>query len=947
MTTDGVQSNATGDCCLGLDALLWGKEKGLERPYPVVCHLVDTAAIAGALWDRLFSLRQRRALAARVGVSAPGMRRLVSFWAGLHDLGKISPPFQAMHEGSYQELTAQAGYEAQTNAERERLRHELATHWALTVLLPELGYPTAGVLRKAVHQRVAQLLGGHHGLFPPSPPKKEVQLGDARQPGLGRNEWDRQRRAHLDALRRVTRAEDVPTRLPSDVAVVVASLVVVADWLASQERFIAERLPAVGWSASRPEVEAHWQRAVEDAPGEISRARLGRVTYQKRAFRTQFPHIATPNPLQRSLREELPDLIRDPGLLVVCAPTGDGKTEAALHAASLLGRLSGASGLYFALPTMATADAMFRRVAQFAGVSVRGHAALTLLHSMAWLSRENALTDGAGRTVSQDVRTKIEAGEWLHAGRRGILAPLAVGTIDQALMGVLPLRYTMLRLFGLANKVFVVDEAHSYGPWMHSLLLRLLEWLGAMSVPVVLMSATLSGRTATSLISAYQRGRGLPPTPVVVGYPGWAYVDAHPESRPEVRSVTTARPRQLAVEVRRAVWDLSTPVTRPPEPGGQRHALLAAIASVVERGGCVLVCRTTVPDAQRTHRFLRHSLAGVVPPEDLVLLHSRYEVCRRREITDLVESRLGKPDPNAPPDAEPRRPLVLVATSIVEQSLDLDVDLVVSDLAPMAQLLQRAGRCFRHERGNRAPGVGTGPRLVVIDPVTKAGEWTVPRSWGDTYPKSWLRRTSHLLASLPENGVTVPDDVQRLVDDVYAEDFGERLPKAAQEELDEADLEHLGDELSQKALAKLVLVHPPAPDGDSDLVGFSPDEEREGIEELITTRLGADSERVVCVFEGADGRRSLTPDGRTPVPALREVPSQADLAVLFDHVVPLPGRWFRDIQAEAVPAGWEKHPRSAALRVLTLRQEGNRWLTGQGEGDIEYSELGLHRELWD
>ncbi|MCX4571933.1 hypothetical protein OHB41_01755 [Streptomyces sp. NBC_01571] len=221
--------------------------------------------------------------------------------------------------------------------------------------------------------------------------------------------------------------------------------------------------------------------------------------------------------MQRDIAEVLPAVVGEgaSGLVLVTAPTGDGKTEAALFAASVLGVSSGARGLYFALPTMATADGMFPRVAAFAERAMTGERALLLMHAAAWLS---TVMDGERTAGSPDswllhgplppepvaggsddgeapfsaaAATAVEAREWLRrGGKRGFAAPLGAGTIDQALTAVLAVSYNALRLFGLSDKVLIVDEAHAYGPWMQTLMVRLLEWLGALRAPVVLLSAT-------------------------------------------------------------------------------------------------------------------------------------------------------------------------------------------------------------------------------------------------------------------------------------------------------------------------------------------------------------------------------------------------------------------------------------------------------------------------
>ncbi|MFE4360198.1 CRISPR-associated helicase Cas3', partial [Kitasatospora sp. NPDC056800] len=708
------------------DLRLWGKESGLPAAYPVVCHLLDTAAVAVALWDAVLHPQVQKRLAEAVGVGVDEARRMVGFWAGLHDVGKIIPGFQAQVPGVFGRLAGEDRYAAGTDGAGGaggRLRHEVATHWALVEFFEECGYPPVGrLVRKSAAHQIAQLLGGHHGCYGSVPEARKLADPSGYQPGLGAGPgWREQRLVHARVVRRVTGARGVPVGvLPGWAAVVVTGLVVVADWLASQVEVIVGRIPSSGWVADEEALGAHYRVAVGAAPGWVREAGLGRAVFPARSFVEQFPGFREANPLQESVSEDLPGLLRGregvggSGLVLVTAPTGDGKTEAALHAASVLARGSGASGLFVGLPTMATADAMFGRVGEFADANVEGERALMLLHSMAWLGVEREY--GGGGPVLAD----REAGRWLRTGRRGILAPLGAGTVDQVLAGVLPLRYNVLRLFGLSGKVLVVDEAHAYGPWMHSLLVRLLEWLGAFGAPVVLLSATLTGRVASSLVNAYRRGAGfLEPATVEPCYPGWLFVDAGSGEVAALRKVGSGRERTLRVERYPVRWDVREDPGKPPPAGGRRAVLRELLVPVVDGGGCVLVCCTTVAEAQATYRDLCEGLPGLAAREGgLRLLHSRFPAFERQRITTECEAAYGKPKGGG--EGGVVRPgSVLVATQIVEQSLDLDFDLVVSDLAPLAQLLQRAGRGKRHDRKVRPvwSGAVDEPRLVVLEPL--------------------------------------------------------------------------------------------------------------------------------------------------------------------------------------------------------------------------------------
>ncbi|MEE1790583.1 CRISPR-associated endonuclease Cas3'' [Streptomyces sp. BE308] len=953
------RNGAGGSGACVLDVRMWGKQSGLSGPYPVLCHLLDTAAVFQGLWDVVLSERTRQAVAEALGMSHREARAVVSFWAGLHDIGKITPPFQAQVPACYAPVRDDPAYVSAPGAENERrFRHEIASHWALPELFEAVGYPGGErLVRKAVSHQVSQLLGGHHGLFGAVLQAKQVARASDYNPGLGKEGWADQRRAHFEELRRVVGALEVPAHgLPAGLAVVVSGLVVVADWLASQTAAIEPRMPHPGWEGTPAEVDAHWLAAMKVAPELVRAARLGRAGFSAEVFGEMFPF--TPNSLQQDLAEHLPAMVgkRGAGLVLITAPTGDGKTEAALFAASLLGRAAGARGLYFALPTMGTADAMLPRVEAFASRAMAGERALMLLHSMAWLSSPGT-GDKAARfdvpfgegSVSADGDTAVEADGWLRGAKRGLLAPLGVGTIDQALSAVLPLRHNALRLFGLSDKVFVVDEAHAYGPWMQQLLVRLLEWLGAMGAPVVLLSATLTGRSAGSLVEAYRRGAGFPGvSSVVPRYPGWLFASGVSGEVSAARETSSNRARTLSVSRRPVGWDAGESVGAPVRVGGRRAALRSVLAPVAAEGGTALVCCTTVAEAQQTFRDVRAAFPELAArPGGVRLLHSRFPADVRAGITASCESAYGKPRPGE--EAVAARPAsVLVATQVVEQSLDFDFDLVVSDLAPLAQLLQRAGRGRRHERGPLGrPGWAAAedePELVVLDPLAAPGG-SVPRSWGSVYDAGLLVRTSSILEECALEGIAVPGGVQRLVDEVYEEGFVDRLEGAAREELARLDEERLAGEAAERHMAAWAGICAPA-DVKGDLSKLSRREE--GVtEELLTTRLGADTGRVLCLYEQADGTVTLDPAGRVLVPAGgHHGLGTGELAGVAGRVAPVPGRWLRgDPLDGAVPKKWGTHPSLRDLVLLRMSPDGREiWKCRHGRYTISVSEVGLEAQ---
>ncbi|MFG2441062.1 CRISPR-associated helicase Cas3' [Streptomyces sp. NPDC048508] len=936
-----------------LDVRVWGKERELPYPYPLICHLLDVAAVFGGLWDAVLHPRLRERIAGELGLSVGEARSVLAGWAGLHDLGKATPPFQAQVPEAFAALVDDGSYVAASGADKlSGFRHELGTHWALVSLLAGAGYPVSRLQARSLPHQVAQLLGGHHGCFADVVQARQAASAGQYQAGLGQQGWEEQRILHFDAVRRVVGAEAVPSgELSSATAVRVYGLVVLADWLASSFEWILPGMPERAWQGTADQLDAHFRQAVKDAPGVVRAARLGRAQFPKArsvAFEELFPF--KPNALQRDVADVLPGLVGEAGsgLALITAPTGDGKTEAALFAAVVLGWASGARGLYFALPTMATADQMLPRVGSFAERALTGERAMLLMHSAGWLStamdgaQDSSAADSwtvgeSGGVVepgvvgeeavggfSAEPATAVEANAWVRQGsKRGFAAPLGAGTIDQALAAVLPMKFNALRLFGLSDKVLIVDEAHAYGPWMQTLMVRLLEWLGALRAPVVLLSATLTGRTAGSLVDAYRRGAGFTePAAVQPAYPGWLYADAVTGEVSDARAVATLRPRTVDLSVRRVAWDCAE-VVEPARAGGRRSVLREVLAPVAEFGGTALVCCTTVAEAQRTFRDLRRAFPALAGQEGGIrLLHSRFPGLLRQEVTVECERSYGKCGEGSEPAVRPAS--ILVATQIVEQSLDFDFDLVVSDLAPLALLLQRAGRGRRHARGGGGRPAWAvredRPALVVLEPVGADGATEPPRSWGNVYDHSLLLRSAALLWERGGEGIAVPGDVQGLVDAVYAQDFIDRLQESGRDEvqavagrLQPLDQRREGARVAEETLAAMTAISAPfSVRGDLSRLSTSA---AHSSGDLLTTRLGADTGRLLLLFTQDGGVVSLDEDGCFPLPG-RGVPDRSTVRRIIARTVPVPGNWLPAADdRQVLPAGWSKQ---AYLRDLVL-----------------------------
>lgn len=819
---------------------VWGKSKGLDRSYPLVCHLVDAAMVACVLVERVCTPGQISVIGAAVG-GGDRVALAAATAAGWHDLGKVMPGFQRLDPMAFSALTgstsgpAQGGFLAHADAGCRYLLERM-----------ERDDPTvdsAGSVARRNRERFAQIVGGHHGVYPR---RSTLDPRGARTVN-GRSDLDGSDPATQDSWR-LTRdnvadvADDVVTRLVTGVAAddlppafltsgadsevkfseaaaaLLTGVVVMADWLVSQEEFIQgmqEWHRERGWDASGTDratlgqlLDLHAREASERAGDLVSGAGLVGPALRRTPFTELFPF--EPRGIQCVGSDILPALVgRQGGIFVSMAPAGDGKTEAALQAATIMGEKVGASGVFIAMPTMATTDAMYSRVLTFCGRAFHGQQTrLSLMHGHAAFNdvytqthdSASQLTMGEEPTVAgaEDVgcgQSLVDVTSWLRGPRRAILAPNTVGTVDQVLAAALATKWNPLRLFGLSRKVVIIDEAHAYDAYMQALLRVILSWLGRFHVPVVLLSATMSAKLATSLVHAYMDGSvpgGYTARQPIAGvtYPGWIYYDTEKNKVTAGAVPKSGREHALVVTMSgyQFTFDDVGPVAVVTD-------LLGPILS--GRSGNALVVCNTVGEAIRLHTRLAEQASGSGVP--VILMHARFPVGERARRSEWLERHYGKYSRTIQDgqDTWPRPDRsIVVSTQVVEASLDVDFDVVISELAPVAALLQRAGRGHRHLEhhlrrdvhgapcGESVPTTRPTdfpkPHLYVLVPVKAMvgpDEEPIRGACGALYPRderpyqqNLLNRTYLALTKHFQDAnvgvIAVPEDVQGLVDEV-------------------------------------------------------------------------------------------------------------------------------------------------------------------------------------
>lgn len=744
----------------------WAKhDRTTEGWLPLWSHMADSGSVAMLLWDRWLPSQVRRIIAGPLPVG--DARRLAVWLATVHDIGKATPAF-ACQVDSLAERMRDAGLsmpELKLMPDRKLAPHGLAGQ----VLLQEWLTERFGWTRTAAHQFTI-VVGGHHGV----PPAANDIHGVATHTALLRtpesaNTWKQVQWEFLDrcasACNVVKLLSSLRTvKLPQPSQVLLTGLVIVADWIASNPDLFPYFPDAKGRTGSE-RVEAAWRGLDLPQPWQPADTVAEDVDALFSA-RFRLPAGAKVRPVQRRA-VELARTMTSPGLMIIEAPMGEGKTEAALAVAEIFAALSGAGGCFVALPTMATGNAMFPRMLQWLHRTLGDDErhSVQLAHSKAALNKTYAGLVHAGRRavlgVDVDGETvqrreaapaELIAHQWLRGRKKAMLASFVVGTIDQLLFMGLKSRHLALRHLALSGKVVIIDEAHAYDAYMNSYLDRVLTWLGAYGVPVVVLSATLPAKRRRDMVTAYAGTQLTEDAAAGNGYPLLTAVES---AGPPVMVSVEPSNRTTTVNLEPLRDDLD--------------ALGDRLATDLAQGGCALVVRNTVDRVLETAAHLRRHFGA----DAVTVAHARFvDRDRLRRDADLLE-RFGPPGSEA--DRRPKQAHIVVASQVAEQSLDIDFDLLVSDLCPIDLLLQRIGRLHRHERGARPAPVRTARCLVTgVDwqavPVPVRGSRRIYRSYALLRAAAVLH--PHLFAGSEKERppMELPADISPMVQRAYGDD---------------------------------------------------------------------------------------------------------------------------------------------------------------------------------
>lgn len=733
---------------------LWAKKssEGSLLWLPLVTHMADSAAMARRLWNHWLSDGVKKVIAEGL-LEGGDVEKLFIFLAAGHDIGKATPVFQAKNtafirsdlDERIEENLIAAGLPIEPYRYFDRASktpHALATYF----ILKQVGCNT----------NTAIILGAHHGKPPAAITLNQQGIGIYSEnfylDKKGKKTWTAVQRELIDfALEQAgyLTIEELPN-LNMAAQVILSGLVIMTDWIASNEGFFPYyRLEDDPDFDSSTRIQFAWDRLSFLPPWKADNEWMRVNLYQERF--NYIPHFI-PNPIQTAVLQSVAS-IHEPGILVLEAPMGVGKTEAALAAAEIFAYNSNLTGVFFALPTQATSDGIFPRMEKWIKELDDGAHSIKLAHGKAQFNEDlNALKflSGASNIGEEDENGAV-VHQWFEGQKKSLLADFVVGTIDQLLLAALKQKHVMLRHLGLANKVVVIDECHAYDAYMSRYLDMALRWLGAYHVPVIVLSATLPVQKRKMVIDAYLNTDSKPisqadplgrSTIAPIQKPQWSACSEYPL----VTYTDGNKIKQHAIPWEGDLREISLEYITE-----DADAIIEKLDDLLSGGGCAGVIVNTVKRAQKLAQKLREHFG-----EDTVkLLHSRFLAPDRARKEQELLFELGKPDAN------PNRPLkrIVIGTQVLEQSLDIDFDVLIIDLCPMDLLLQRIGRLHRHER--KRPEKLRSTFCLIIE--SENDDFTAGTK--EIYGEYLLIRTKTMLP----RKLVLPSDIPELVQDVYDE----------------------------------------------------------------------------------------------------------------------------------------------------------------------------------
>lgn len=674
-------------------------------------HLIDTTYVMKYLSDPLAGWVTPSFIEA-TGICESVFEKVCVFLAATHDIAKFTPAFQKKISYNLPGLNDRLlshGFD---------INHEFVSNHFYHAFV------SGAILHEYynVEESICEVVAAHHGIPRDNGREFKWSYPFRHYKGTILGKQDEFKELWDETIKRAEQVSSIKcTELPPlsySAQILLSGLLITADWIASNEVFFPLFPP---WETNTVTDEKRGMSGYK-ASGAWRGWFPQTFMFSDSIFFDRFGF--RPNNLQ-----EIAGNAASTGakLLIIEGPMGGGKTEAALMCSEIMAAQNACGGFYIGLPTQATSNGLFSRVISWASKASENLAvSINLAHGGALYNNEFK----ALQVNASDEEPNLSVNKWMSRRHQKLMSDFVDGTIDQALVMSLNRKFFMLLHGQMAGKVVVMDEVHSYDAYTNAYLETTLAYLGYYHCPVVLLSATLTNEKKLDFIKAYsQQAEGI--FNKTNGYPCATWWDGntlHEDIIPD------SDIRKINISVQ---WV-------------QCYDLAEKIKSLLNHGGCAGIIRNTVKEAIKTYLLLKRVLIDY----RVVLIHSRFLMDDRSELERRIIKLTGKKS-----TANDRNKLVVIGTQVLEQSLDIDFDVLFTDPCPMDLLFQRLGRQHRHVR-NRPRSLVDAKAFLIIDGDKIVGSNDRP------YNRYIVERTCNLVTS-SGGCLSLPLDIKPMVEKTY------------------------------------------------------------------------------------------------------------------------------------------------------------------------------------
>jgi len=773
MTTLTTNRLSILDTFYKTDLLIWAKtikHDGIISFRSVLYHCLDVGCVLKSIWWRL-DPTFRKSIAKAVSLSEEDFCSWLCFFGAGHDVGKATPSFQNktkfIKEQKFEErwiyLRDKYSFSNVWADNNEEFYHqELSQIIIKNFLKDNLG------IEDNFLQDFCLCVGAHHGTF--SNIEKRISLKKRqfkRAAGLmdsDKASWKDQQSNVLEILASFFEVREIPCpKKPGKwnqwIYPCICGMISTADWIASSLPF--DCFVESDFTTYQKDVIFHANSILDE---------IGFIHSIKSVVDWE-PEIAfdgkTLHPSQRECLEAIKD-VNGQFLAIIENPTGSGKTEVGYSLSHYAMKKNKHCGIYDAMPTCATSNAMFDRFSSFINriIGDEQERSIQLAHSRSGMKYKDIKEKSA---VLKDDESTFLFHKWFSSGKRRMLAPFGVGTVDQSLAAILQSRYFFMRLLGLANKVIIFDEVHAYDVYMSDLFCHLLRWLSFLGCSVVVLSATLPASKRKNIARSFYGRVDLNAIDADVLYPRITIVGRG--KKPIIRSLTVLNEERKTFAIRKMSYDC--------------QVLCYDLLNSIKNGGCISSIVTVVGRSQKIAKMLQQQADSDV---EIILLHARTSSLWRAETEQIVLDKFGRA---AWENGKRPKKAIVIATQVLEQSLDVDFDAIWTDMAPGDLILQRIGRCHRHDisfgsklsrpSNFKNPQVTIMVDLNLIGGIPIYGENNVDASL--IYDQYIMHRTYLWFIYSNRQIIRMPDDTSDIIDFIYENVYFNSLPECWQEEM--------------------------------------------------------------------------------------------------------------------------------------------------------------------